>query len=86
MADAVYDDGVIGRLIEDQIRVRRDNHAPQARVAGQLAGVWMAQQQIGDYLNASLYMLGTLWRSRTDVIEHRLEFSRAAQGVAQLHR
>ena len=86
MADAVDHNCVLSRLVEDQIWIWRDNHAPQARVAGQLAGMRMVQQQIDDDLNACLNMPGTLRRSLTDVVEHPVEFGSAAQGVAKSHR
>jgi hypothetical protein len=43
MTHAMNHNLVVGRLIEDQIWIRRGDHAPQAAFAGTLAGMGMLQ-------------------------------------------
>ena len=81
MAYAMNDNLVLGRLIKNQVRIRRGNHAPQTALARELTGMGMPQQEIDNDLNACLHMAGTLRRPLLDIGQHLIEFGSSPQGI-----
>src|SRR5580692_4766305 len=74
MAHAMNDDLVLGRLIKNQVRIGRGNHAPQTALAGKLTGMGMPQQEIDNDPNTCLHPAGAPRRPRLDIRQHLIEF------------
>ena len=81
MAHAMNDDLVLGRLIKNQVRIGRDNHAPQTALAGKLTGMRMPQQEINNDLDACLNTASALRRPLLDIGQHLIEFDSSPQGI-----
>jgi len=81
MAHAMNDNLVVGRLIKNQVRIRRGNHAPQTALAGKLTGMGMPQQEIDNDLNAYLHKASALRRPLLDIGQNLIEFGSSPQGI-----
>ena len=68
MAHAVNYNLVLGRVVEDKVRIGRDDYAPETVFARKLTGARVLQQKIDGELSAYRHVTGTLRRSRLDVV------------------
>jgi hypothetical protein len=69
---------ILSQFVEDQIRIGRRNHSPQAHVAGDLSSLWVLQQEIRNRLDACLRIAGTDRRTLVNVCQYFFEFSGSA--------
>jgi hypothetical protein len=71
MPNGMDDDFGLGRLIENEIGIRRRRHSADGRIVRAGADIRMRQQKIDDELNARLNVPGALRRMSRDVVEER---------------
>ena len=86
MAYTMNDNFVLGRTVEDQIRVGRSDHTPHARSARHLADLGMPQDQVDNGANAFVNPARALRGMPGDVIKHSVEIGKRIPRVSKPHR
>lgn len=76
---------VVRDHVEDKIRIRLDNDAPQAAPTCYSAGHRMQCDKVDNCLDARLDICG-LWRALIDVRENLIEFLGGPTRIAEPHR
>src|SRR3954451_20744900 len=85
MTHALDNHRVLGHAINNEIRIRDDQHAPDARNVGLLSNMWMLDEKSRDALHPIADATSTLRRFSRDGLDDLFYLLDRALGEADLH-